>query len=177
MNKNTENTNQPQIIYAMPPEYCSPQEDDEIDLSELWHAIWQGKWLIMGITAIFSIAAVLYALSLPNEYKSTAILAPASSSSTSSLSKLAGQFGGLASLAGINLGGSNGDDKTAIAMELMKTWGFQEEFIQTNHIEVEVFVAKGWNRATNKLIIDPDIYDEKNTELDTHNLNTNSIAL
>ena len=47
-------------------------------------------------------------------------------------------------------------------MELIKTWGFQEEFIQSNHIEVEVFAAKGWNRAKNKLIIDPDIYDEKN---------------
>jgi len=128
-------------------------------LAELWKAIWDGKWLVVSITAIFSIAAVIYALWLPNEYKSTAILAPAGNSGASGLSKLAGQFGGLASLAGINLGGSQGDDKTAIAMELIKTWGFQEDFIHKNHLEVPVFAAEGWNRSSNTLKIDPDIYD------------------
>ncbi|MGX5173680.1 Wzz/FepE/Etk N-terminal domain-containing protein [Aliikangiella sp. IMCC44653] len=136
---------------------------DEIDLKELWNAIWQGKWLIMAVTGVFAIASVFYALSLPNEYKSTAILAPASQAGgAGGLAKLAGQFGGLASLAGINLGGAGGEDKTVIAMELIKTWGFLEKFIEDNDIAVEVYAAKGWNRATNELIIDPDIYDVEN---------------
>ncbi|MEP1744156.1 MAG: Wzz/FepE/Etk N-terminal domain-containing protein [Kangiellaceae bacterium] len=135
------------------------QSDDEIDLKELWNAIWSGKWLIIGITFVFSVASVLYALSLPDEYKSTAVLAPASSSSSSQLSKLAGQFGGLASLAGINLSGGGAEDKTVIAMEIMKTWGFLEKFIVDNHIEVEVFAADGWDRATDTLRINPDLYD------------------
>jgi uncharacterized protein involved in exopolysaccharide biosynthesis len=133
--------------------------EDEIDLKELWNAIWSGKWLIIGITFVFSVASVLYALSLPDEYKSTALLAPASSSSSSQLGKLAGQFGGLASLAGINLGGGGAEDKTVIAMEIMKTWGFLEKFIKDNNIEVEVFAAEGWDRATDTLRIDPDLYD------------------
>jgi len=137
-------------------------DSDEIDLKELWNAIWAGKWLIIGITFIFSVASVLYALSLPDEYKSTALLAPASSSSSSQLGKLAGQFGGLASLAGINLGGGGAEDKTVIAMEIMKTWGFLEEFIKDNNIEVEVFAAEGWDRATDTLKIDPDLYDVEN---------------
>jgi len=135
------------------------QTEDEIDLKELWNAIWDGKWLIAGITSLFAIASVIYALSLPNEYKSTALLAPASNSSAPSLSKLAGQFGGLASLAGINLGGAGGDDKTTMAMEIIKTWGFLENFIEENNIQVEVFAAKGWNRSTNTLIIDDELYD------------------
>ncbi len=133
--------------------------DDEIDLRELWKAIWIGKWLIIVITAVFAIGAVFYALSVPNEYKSTVLLVPTSSSSSSSISKLAGQFGGLASLAGINMGGG-GDDKSAIAIEILKTWHFLEQFIQQNHIEVEVFAAEGWNRATNKLVINPELYNE-----------------
>lgn len=137
-------------------------DSDEIDLKELWNAIWAGKWLIIGITFIFSVASVLYALSLPDEYKSTALLAPASSSSSSQLGKLAGQFGGLASLAGINLGGGGAEDKTVIAMEIMKTWGFLETFIKENNIEVEVFAAEGWDRATDTLKIDPDLYDIEN---------------
>ena len=137
-------------------------DSDEIDLKELWNAIWSGRWLIVAITSFFAVASVLYALSLPNQYKSTAILAPASSSSASSLSKLAGQFGGLASLAGINLGGGGAEDKSVVAMELMKTWGFLEKFIQDNQIEVEVFAAEGWNRSTNQLVIDDDLYDVEN---------------
>ncbi|PHS19643.1 MAG: LPS O-antigen length regulator [Kangiella sp.] len=134
-------------------------DSDEIDLAELWNAIWAGKWLIIAITFVFSVGSVLYALNLPDEYKSTVLLAPASSSSSSSLSKLAGQFGGLASLAGINLGGGGAEDKTVVAMEIMKTWGFLETFIIDNNIQVEVFAAEGWNRSSNTLIIDPELYD------------------
>ncbi len=134
--------------------------DDEIDLKELWNAIWSGKLQIIVITAIFAIASVIYALSIPDEYKSTALLAPASSGSSSSLSKLAGQFGGLASLAGINLGGGATEDKTVVAMEIIKTWGFLETFIKENNLEVEAFAAKGWNRANNQLLIDPELYAE-----------------
>ncbi len=137
-------------------------DSDEIDLKELWSAIWAGKWLIIGITFLFSVASVLYALSLPDEYKSTALLAPASSSSSSQLGKLAGQFGGLASLAGINLAGGGAEDKTVVAMEIMKTWGFLEKFIKDNNIEVEVFAAEGWDRTTDTLKIDSDLYDIEN---------------
>jgi uncharacterized protein involved in exopolysaccharide biosynthesis len=135
-------------------------QDDEIDLRELASAIWQGKWVIICITAIFSVASVFYALSVPDEYKSTVLLAPASSSGGSGMSSLAGQYGGLASFAGINLGGGGGDDKVAIAMEIIKTWGFQESFIEQNNLQVAIFAATGWNRANNKLIINPDLYDE-----------------
>jgi len=160
--KNKELEDNIQAISAMNAQNLSMnfQSDDEIDLSELWDAIWDGKWLIIAITSVFAIGAALYALSVPNEYKSTTLLAPASSSSSSSLSKLAGQFGGLASLAGINLGAGGSEDKSVIAMEIVKTWGFLETFIQENKIEVEVFAAEGWNRANNQLLIDPELYDQ-----------------
>jgi uncharacterized protein involved in exopolysaccharide biosynthesis len=141
------------------PQFYATQ-DDEIDLRELARAIWQGKWLIICITAIFSVASVFYALSVPDEYKSTVLLAPASSSGGPGLSRLAGQYGGLASLAGINLGGGSGDDKVSIAMEIIKTWGFLEGFIEQNNLQVVLFAAQGWDRANNKLIINPDLYDE-----------------
>ncbi|PWK50872.1 Wzz/FepE/Etk N-terminal domain-containing protein [Pleionea mediterranea] len=138
----------------------STGDSDEIDLRELWRAIWQGKWIIIGVTFLFTAASVVYAFTLPNEYKSTAILAPASqNSSAGGLAKLAGQFGGLASLAGINLSGAGGEDKSVIAMEIIKTWGFLEDYIRENNIEAEVFAAKGWDRKTNKIIFDEGIYD------------------
>ncbi|TNC80751.1 MAG: LPS O-antigen length regulator [Oleiphilus sp.] len=133
--------------------------DDEIDLLELWRALWHGKWIIIVFTAAFSIASVFYAMSLPNMYKSTAVLAPAESSS-SGLNQLAGQFGGLASLAGINIGGGS-SNKTAEALEILQSWAFIEEFIQEQNIAPQVFAAKGWNPDTNELVYDNETFDPK----------------
>jgi uncharacterized protein involved in exopolysaccharide biosynthesis len=45
-------------------------------------------------------------------------------------------------------------------MEIIKTWGFLEGFIEQNNLQVVLFAAQGWDRANNKLIINPDLYDE-----------------
>mgnify|MGYP000061138335 CR=1 FL=1 len=66
-----------QVSSAAAPQYSAPQ-DDEIGLRDFASAIWQGKLLIFCITAMFSVASVLYALSVPDEYKSTGLIAPAS---------------------------------------------------------------------------------------------------
>ncbi len=58
----------------------SQSTDDEIDLRELFGALWKGKWIIIATTFVFAVGAILYALSLPNIYKSDALLAPAESS-------------------------------------------------------------------------------------------------
>ena len=135
------------------------QFDDEIDLLELWRALMRGKWIIIGFTAVFSIASVFYALSLPNMYKSTAVLAPAESAG-GGLSALGGQLGGLASLAGINLG-RGASNKTAEAIEILQSWTFIEEFIQEQNISPLVFAVKGWNSEADELIYSTEVYDPK----------------
>ncbi len=134
---------------------------EEIDLIEVVRILWAGKWWILATMVLCAAVAVGVSLRLPNQYKATVVLMPASSSMTSSLSRLAGQFGGLASLAGIDIGGQADGEKVIAAMELLKSWGFQEQFIRNNKLELAVFAAKGWNRQTNGLIIDPSIYDVK----------------
>ena len=141
----------------------SNSQESEMDLRDLAASLWKGKWLIICITSIFSVASVFYALSVPNEYQSTVLLAPASSSNGSGLSSLAAQYGGLASLAGIKLGGaSGGEDKVAIALSLITTWGFLEGVIAENDMAVPLFAVEGWDRINDKLLINPNIYDEAN---------------
>ena len=130
---------------------------DEIDLREIFSAIWAGKWIVITITSIFSIASVVYVLSLPNRYKSTVVLAPVETSG-GGLGKLASQFGGLASLTGVTLQGG-GSSKKAEALEILQSWAFIEEFIQEQNIAPEVFAVKGWRSKTNELIYDTSIYD------------------
>ena len=130
--------------------------DDEIDLRELFAAIWQGKWIIAAVTSLFTVAAVFYALSLPNIYKSEALLAPVSKDAGL---KIPGQLGGLAALAGVNLGGLGGGDKTGLAMEIIKSREFLGRFIEKHDLFIPVMAAEGWSRSNNSLVIDDDIYD------------------
>ncbi|GAA4876961.1 Wzz/FepE/Etk N-terminal domain-containing protein [Ferrimonas pelagia] len=108
---------------------------------------------------MFAIGSVVFAISLPNIYKSEALLAPAHTESSGGMGALAGQFGGLASLAGINLSGGGGIDKTTMAMEVMKSREFVGKFVQQHDLLVPLMAAKGWNVTRNELEIDADLYD------------------
>jgi uncharacterized protein involved in exopolysaccharide biosynthesis len=134
-------------------------QDDEIDLRELLSVIWQGKWLIIAITAVFAIGSVIFAINQPNIYKSEALLAPADSEqSGGGLGALAGQFGGLASMAGINLSGGGGVDKTQMAIEVMKSRQFTSDFIQNHNILPDLMAAKKWNIADNSISYNEGLY-------------------
>jgi uncharacterized protein involved in exopolysaccharide biosynthesis len=132
--------------------------DDEIDLREIFSALWQGKWLIIVTTFLFSVASVLYALSLPDIYKSEVTLAPVSEDSGL---KIPGQLGGLAALAGVNLGGMGGGDKTGLAMEILKSRDFIGRFIEQNDLYLPVMAANGWSRSEDKLLLNPKVYNEQ----------------
>ncbi|HCH1149963.1 TPA: LPS O-antigen length regulator [Vibrio parahaemolyticus] len=136
----------------------SQPTDDEIDLRELFKALWKGKWIIVATTFVFTISSVLYALSLPNVYKSDALLAPTETSNGGGLAKMAGQLGGLAALAGVNLA-SNETSQTDLAIEVMKSRKFIYDFITKHDLLVPVMAAKGWDLKTNELKLDLDIYD------------------
>ncbi|HAS23515.1 MAG TPA: LPS O-antigen length regulator, partial [Idiomarina loihiensis] len=76
----------------------------------------------------------------PNIYKSEATLAPTEEASGGGLSQMAGQLGGLASLAGVNLGGKNAD-KTTIALEILKSRAFIKSFVEKYDILPELMAV------------------------------------
>ena len=133
------------------------QYDDEIDLRELFAVLWAGRIKIVAITAIFAIVSVIYALSIPNQYKATALLSSADSSG-GGLSGALGQLGGLASLAGVSLGGGESSEGQ-IAQEIMQSWSFIEGFVEDNNLAVGVYAADGWDKSSNELQINSGLYD------------------
>jgi len=140
-----------------PDQGMQSQYDDEIDLRELFGILWAGRIKILAITAVFAITSVFYALSVPDQYKATALLSPAQSSG-GGLSGALGQLGGLAAMAGVSLGGGE-TSEAQVAQEIMKSWNFIDGFIESNKLAVEVYAADGWNKGSNELQIDSDIYD------------------
>lgn len=151
--------NSPSFVYTMPQPIAT---DDEIDLRELFITIWQGKWLIL-FTAIFcgSIGGI-YAYLQPNIYQSNALLAPASVDSSSRLTSLASQLGGLASLAGINMSSGDGAEKVDYALQVLESRRFIGDFINNHHLLVPLMATKGWDKETGKLI-----YNKKKYNVDS----------
>ena len=131
--------------------------DDEIDLRELFNVIWEGRMLIVAGVVISALISVSVALYLPNKYTSETLLAPRSAGAGGALGQLAGQFGGLASLAGINLG-EGGQNSTAIAIETLKSREFFGTYLY-DQVVVDLMASDGWDRSSNTVSIDDDIYD------------------
>ncbi len=132
--------------------------EDEIDLRELFAALWRSKWWIVVSTLVGAVIAVILAISLPNIYRSEALLAPSAEQQGGGLAAMAAQFGGLASLAGVNLSGG-GPDKTAIAVEIGKSRQFLSHFIRQHQLEVPLMAVTKADKLTGELLINEDIYD------------------
>jgi uncharacterized protein involved in exopolysaccharide biosynthesis len=128
---------------------------DEIDLKELMLTIWAGKWIIIGVTFVFSVLSIIYALDQPNMYTSEALLAPVEQEQ--SLGGLQGQLGGLASLAGINLGGG-ASNNTQLAIEILKSRQFVSEFIQKHNILPDLMAVEAWNLSDNTIVYNANLY-------------------
>ena len=138
-----------------------PEYDDEIDLRELFAALWASRTTILGIVLMSALISVFVALSLPNKYTSQALLAPRSDSGAGgALGQMASQFGGLASLAGVNLGGLGDQGSTAVAIEMLKSRQFFGTYLYDD-VLIDLMAAEGWDRGTGKVLIDDSLFDVK----------------
>ena len=131
--------------------------ENEIDFLELLYVLWQGKWIIVSLTAFVSIIGVLYSLSLPNIYTSKALLVPVNSSS--GISGALGGGYGLAGLAGISLPSGGDEGNSAKAIQKISSLSFFENNILTNIHLPDLMAVKSWNSKTNTLTFDDSIYD------------------
>lgn len=136
--------------------------NDEIDLAEIFSILWGAKILIISITSLFAVLTVIYVLNMPNIYKSEVLLAPAEEQQQGGLGALAGQFGGLASLAGVNLGANGSTNKAQLALEVLKSRKFAADFIQKHKILPDLMAVNQWQRSNNKIQYDDELYDEAN---------------
>lgn len=131
--------------------------NDEIDLKKVILFVWQGKFFIISFVCVIAAISIFYSLSLKNIYKSEVLIAPSGQQQGSSM--LSGQLGGLAALAGVNIGGSNSIDKTTLAIETMKSRHFISSFIEKHNILVELMAIERWDSSSNTLVIDKALYD------------------
>lgn len=103
-------------------------------------AIWDHRWLVVLITAVFGSIGVAYALFATPWYSAEVTVLPRDSKSGSGLSSQLAQLGGLANLAGINLSPVGKEEPVAV----LKSHGFARQFIENNGL-LTVLLADDWD--------------------------------
>jgi uncharacterized protein involved in exopolysaccharide biosynthesis len=127
----------------------------EIDFLQLWVVIWNGRWFVVGVTSFCALISLLYAFSLPNIYSSNGVYASVQKDAVGG--GLAAQYGGLAAMAGIKLGGGNNDVSQALA--LIRSWPFLEHFVEKYSLAPFIMAVKKWDPASSTILWDRDIYN------------------
>jgi len=129
--------------------YYAPSQEDEINLLDLWKVLAEQKKLIILTTVISMVLAIAYALLATPIYRAEILLSPVTKEKVGGLGALAGQFGGLASLAGIELGSRGGSVEEAIAT--LKSREFTNNFIKDEKLMPVLFENK-WDKNNNQWI-------------------------
>lgn len=101
--------------------------EQEIDLVEVIRKLWNNRKLILKVTFGFMIVGIIVAISSPKEYTASTTMVPQTSDK-----KMGGSLGGLAAMAGINLGDIGGGEVLSPKMysKILESVPFQKELMQ-----------------------------------------------
>jgi hypothetical protein len=135
----------------------NPNSDEYvIDVTKIISTLWLYKYLLVGLTGIGAVLSIIIALNLSIIHTSVAVIIPNESNSSS---RLASQFGGLASIAGIDAGEVQ-LSPSQIAIARISSLDFFKKRLY-EEVVVDLSASMGWDTDTSQLIYDEDIYDFK----------------
>ena len=145
----------------VPTDQLNNNYDDEIDLRELFHVLWDKIFYIGAITSIFSLISIIYALMLPNIYQSQAVMMPMEANE--GMSGMLGQYSGLASLAGVSLP-SKSTSKAEEAIARIKSFEFFSNYFLPQIKLENLMAVKKWNPASNTLIYSESAFNSESSQ-------------
>jgi len=104
--------------------------EDEIDLIQLAKTLWAGRRTVIKTTLIFMVLGLFIALFSAKEYTASTTMMPQSAEGGS---KLGGSLGGLAAMAGVNLGSMGGGSAIPPTLypKIIESVPFQKEMMKT----------------------------------------------
>jgi uncharacterized protein involved in exopolysaccharide biosynthesis len=116
---------------------------------EILHVLMQRKWVIIGVTLFFTIAASVLAFAGPDTFQASIVVSPVADDAGSSgrlggLAALASQFGGLGGALGLS---DNSQKSETIA--ILKSEALTERFISENNL-LPILYASQWDAQNHK---------------------------
>jgi len=106
------------------------EHEDEIDLIQLAKTLWDGRKTVIKTTLIFMVLGLFIAMFSAKEYTASTTMVPQSAEGGT---KLGGSLGGLAAMAGINLGSMGGGSTIPPTLypKIIASVPFQKEMMKT----------------------------------------------
>lgn len=127
-----------------------PNSYKRISLIEILLLLWKKRFFIIISTILAGCLSVIIALNLTEIYKSQALVSIQSENQSNSLSSMASQFGGIASLAGISL--SDGNNKTSYVVETIKSREFLKLLINKYDVTASIMATEYYNKETKEIV-------------------------
>lgn len=117
--------------------------NDDVRLADLL-AVLRREWrIVAAVTGFTTTAAIIAAFLMTPIYRAETLLSPISDERESSISALAGQLGGLAALAGMQVGGGSSKDE---AVATLSARAFTEAFIRDEEL-LPIIYDEQWDEA------------------------------
>ena len=117
------------------PQESASAHEDEIDVIALIRLLWKRKIAIIVIAILFALASVFYAMTATHIFRAQVVITKVSEANMGGAASLAGQFGGLANLAGISVNGGGGGRE---AQAILESRYLVEQFITRNELLSEL---------------------------------------
>lgn len=127
------------------PETAEYSYDDDWDIAKLLQRLRAGWLWMVAFTLLGGVALAVYAAISPTVYRATTVLLPGGAERSglgSALSSALGSFGGLASLAGVNL--PSGSPSTEEAIAVLRSREFTAKFIERHSMLTQLF-PENWD--------------------------------
>jgi uncharacterized protein involved in exopolysaccharide biosynthesis len=130
-----------------------------VSLSQLWSVVWRSRWLIIGLAVLTTGIGAAYAFLSQEWFRAQVTLAPNLSNDDSGLLDQFGALGGLAGLAGVDLGGSKKSEPLAVlkSRDLAAAFIEEQKLLPTLLSDRWDAAAKAWKTST--LRPEPDLRD------------------
>lgn len=140
----------------MPDNHTSVQRAPDVELLDVLGLLWFGRYVLLRFLVLFAIIGVVFALRLPNEYRSEAIMKPVASEPGSLLG--GGLLSQVGALAGVNLDLS-GHENATLAVETLQSRPFLVGFARRRGMVPALMAATRWDPVSGQLMLNAEIYD------------------
>ncbi len=131
---------------------------DTLTISDSLYYFWKNKNTFLISLGIFSLAGIIYSLSLPNVYESEAIFVDGRANSGGIADGSA--LSSLGTLAGIDMPTTKGTSSINEGLERMKSIDFLTQFIKKYDYLNDIVLSIDWDPSSRKLIYDDELYDK-----------------
>lgn len=127
-------------MFVLPPDAIQVVSDGSVDAKALWSVLWSERRVVLAIAVLFLVLGLSYTFLASKWYRSEVVMVPAQQKSSAGL---VASLGGLASLAGIDVGSGASAEPLAV----LRSREFAAGFIERQELVTKLFSGKWDSQA------------------------------